>query len=204
MPRLTFIALMVMLAGIGAGSPAHSVECTCPTIAADGVGNSSCSASESNNRCKVDFNEFGEREQMAVDALSKAGLKLQPLSPTQDFHQALLANLDEGTIFDTLSVYLNVAAVQQNASATQLTAVLDVANQFRNQILSAFSQDARQLMNQPGPMPPGQTQILEQNPAIVVSPGCVEISASGLWVMYKAYWAMARDAERCGGLALRP
>src|SRR5579859_7492450 len=83
-------------------------RCTCPKVPALGVGDSSCSASESDGRCAVDFNLFGpEREQRAVDLLKPVLGRFEAPSSDMSSVDAIMRSSPD-QIVDFVLVYLVV------------------------------------------------------------------------------------------------
>lgn len=68
--RKTLIALLLLVPW---PTLAGEVQCNCPSVPAEGTGDTSCSATESNEVCTIDFNTFAiEDEQAALELLSDA------------------------------------------------------------------------------------------------------------------------------------
>ena len=77
-----FLAISIVLLLCSRASA--EVRCTCPTIPADGHGNTSCTGSEENNRCSLTYNQFRpDLVDKAVDVLRGAsGRDIERPEPT--------------------------------------------------------------------------------------------------------------------------
>src|SRR5689334_12269066 len=68
MRHISLVAIVIVTLMPPLPARAANVNCSCPSVAADGIGNTSCSTAESNGRCTIDFNTFGAaREERARD-----------------------------------------------------------------------------------------------------------------------------------------
>src|SRR4051794_23155083 len=126
--KRTFIASIVLTVSLQgmSGGPAWAVtQCTCPKIAASGVGDTSCSASEADNKCTVDFNVFFERENRAVDLLSKAGVpQIRMPDPTISANVVLQQyRSDPDRLVDAILIYLFVGLSAQPNAAEHRSAI---------------------------------------------------------------------------------
>lgn len=189
---LWFVAIIGMF--LIANTTEAAVKCNCPTIDAKGEGNTSCSASESNNECTIDYNLFAEREQRANNLLNNAGVNL--LVPNPRANSIDLRNLHGSRRVDAVILYMSVAASAQGSLvSTKLKHIVQrLRNNFSTTINQAFT-----------PVPPSSSKtILVNNSNVVISSGCVEMRVPGLWVMFKAQWSPFRAMPRCGGRNLKP
>lgn len=184
-----------------------AVQCTCPTVTADGEGNTSCSASESGERCTIDFNLFGPvREERAAQILAEVTHEeiFRP-DPAASTVEGLTLAEQQGRLVDAVLVYLVVAAADQAARRPDTINTGNfsyVANEIREQprrIEAAFSKSAadswlnvddESLRRAPRENP-------ERYGGIILVPGCVEVQVNELWVMFKTYWSPARLLPRC-------
>ena len=116
------IAAMLLTA---APAPALSTnQCTRPRVPATGEGNTSCSASEANGRCTVDYNVFSERESRAAAFLSRAGISSVFVPDPRLDVVVGMAQLqgEPNKLTDAILIYLTVALSAQPA-ASDLTSV---------------------------------------------------------------------------------
>ena len=120
------------------------VECTCPTIKADGKGNSSCSVNESGGWCTIDYNIFGDRETQAADRLSLILGYDFTAYPTLSTKNALTEAVGNNELSRQVQLYLLVAAVSQQMSHPNsvdnqtFTDVDNLINDYDQQIIQAF------------------------------------------------------------------
>ncbi len=185
------------------------VQCSCPKIAADGEGQTSCSASESGGRCTIDFNLFGQAsEKRAADLIRRHGErpKLKPPNPELAPDAALRELSLQGgdALIDAVLVYMTVAAGNQSAREPKSVPLGDLQELVKaigtvplaKRIEQAFNQQALQQWANRSPqakIPP------EPDQRFTISPGCVEFTSSGgLWLMFKTAWSPARIFPRCG------
>ncbi|MBS0642883.1 MAG: hypothetical protein U1E70_28555 [Acetobacteraceae bacterium] len=180
-------------------------RCSCPSVAAIGVGDSSCSAHESDKRCTVDFNLFGaERERRAISLLAPI---IQPLSvpdPSLSSVDALVRGRPD-QVPDFILIYLTVALADSVAldrvSLGTATEFLRNLTQFRTDlggIVVDMFQRGDLLPSNPSP---GDVRAVERrvgNAQAILSPGCIEVASRDVWVMFKTPWSQARSAPRCG------
>jgi hypothetical protein len=193
-------------------SASAKVQCSCPTVPADGEGNTSCSASESGGRCTIDFNLFGpENEMRAAQLLGQFGhiqLTLPDAALPPDQALRKMSSSREGQLVDAVLIYLTVAAGEQYARTPQsvplggLKELVDAARSdgLKRLINKAFNLDA---MKQWWGLSDESLRRLsipvERVGSAIVSPGCIEFKTSeGLWIMFKANWSPARIIPRCG------
>ncbi len=197
-------ALALILASIAAISttPARAAtECACPKVPASGVGNTSCSASESNGKCTVDFNIFFEREARATALLSKAGVQLRVPDPSLSASVGLAQLKNEpNQLADAILIYLTVALSAQ-PNANELNQVVQrIASTVRSgtissRLVTAFDPSA------------GAGLPRSDNPPLDnfdgtrgrIVPGCIELFAGDTWVMFKTNWSPYAATPRCGG-----
>jgi hypothetical protein len=190
-----------------------AVQCTCPRVLANGTGNTSCSAAESNSRCSLDFNLFGpEREQRAAELLAQhtgVDSSYRPpagLNSVEALRAAEAAGQD--SLVETVLLFLTVALGNQTAtesSSRDLAQLREIAAKLRSAEFSgrlvetfgsaasgtwASRSDAELAGASAGPS-------WSQGGAIG-APGCVEIRTGDLWLMFKAAWSPVRLLPRCG------
>ncbi|MER9591951.1 hypothetical protein NKI94_24515 [Mesorhizobium australicum] len=184
-------------------------NCSCPTVTADGRGDSSCSAAEASGQCTIDFNIFPpETEQRAFDlmkSVSKVPLSLPPAGESSV--DAMYTASSKGQTVEVLLVYLAIAAADQaqahpgtidtQALGEIAALVSDVGKDAINQ---AFSATAAKEFSAVKAVPPEDTKsiVILNEQGLTVSPGCVEVNRNGLWVMFKANWSPAALAPGCG------
>ncbi|GIT93332.1 hypothetical protein JANAI62_37610 [Jannaschia pagri] len=177
------------------------VRCKCPSISAEGEGNSSCSANESGGTCTIDFNLFGVREVRASEFLSEQlEPNFQPF-PNQNTVDSLRQAEESGILFDQVFMYLNVAAISQgtrnpeSVPLSEIESLFSLASEFQKEIEFAFSQQVfGQVMSGSLVFP---TDMFVDMGEVVISPGCVEILHSGQWLMFKTHWSLAAEAPGC-------
>lgn len=212
MARLLCCCAALMIAVMSAISVSAKVQCSCPTISADGEGNTSCSASESDGRCTIDFNLFGkESETRAAELLRNLGRKgLTIPNPTLSPSQSLttLSKSREQELVDAVLIYMTVAAGNQYARLPQsvpvdsLKELVDAAcsDDLKKRIYGAFNQNALQQWWGCSDEDLRNRQIRSETVGgAIVSPGCIEFTTSnGLWIMFKTNWSPARIFPRCG------
>ncbi len=194
-------------------------QCSCPTIPADGQGNTSCSVNESGGRCTIDYNLFGpENERRAAELLFKfSGRAIKAPDPNLSADEALqaLSSKTGDELQDAILVYLAVAAGDQDSryrgtvpldqlkEVVEIVKSTDVArliteNFSANQRLKWAEQSNDVLAKIELPAP------VTKNGA-TVSPGCIEFMTSNrsnrAWMMFKAKWSPTRIKPTCGGPA---
>src|SRR5690606_16112388 len=96
---------------------AKEVQCSCPTVSAEGYGNTSCTAHESGNMCRVEFNDFSEASLgRALAVFNAASVDLrrppnaQPGMPSIVGHAMALNNLPDKERAQVVLLYMGVAA----------------------------------------------------------------------------------------------
>ena len=185
-----------------------AVQCSCPTVSAEGEGETSCSAAESSGLCTIDFNLFGEeREGRAASFLSEhAGIDVERPNPFSTTEDGLRFAEENGTLPGVVLLYLVVAASSQ-AERTENFRLLDRFEEIRNEIFEVPSEiekafDVSQLERwrtvPDKELSPDSLRVIER-PNMILSPGCVEVSIGEVWVMFKTWWSPARITKRCGG-----
>lgn len=214
------ITAFLMIFALGMPEAFGETQCSCPTVKADGVGNSSCSASESSDsgRCKIDFNEFGTREARAADIL--AGTRVSNLNWNRDTRFSLapqFGNARErllvfrtplleinGQLADVILLYLTVAAAgltdapPDSKFAKQIVRAGAKAAEHKEEIQEAFG--SRQIEIWRGREDRSlsiEWQMFLRTDNVDIAPGCIEVLSDGLWMMYKAFWSPARKAPQC-------
>jgi hypothetical protein len=208
MPRLyarCAATLALILASIAAisNTPARAVtQCACPKVPASGAGNTSCSASESNGKCTVDFNIFFEREARAVALLSRAGVQLRVPDPNSSATLGLAQLKNEpNQLADAILIYLTVALSAQ-PNANDLNQVVQrIASTVRSGPISARLVTAFDPTGGAG-LPGADNPSLDNfdvNTRGRIVPGCIELFTGDTWVMFKTNWSPYAAAPRCGG-----
>ncbi|MQU91733.1 hypothetical protein [Sinorhizobium meliloti] len=213
MTRFHRTVLPILLAA-SCVSPIHALganQCNCPQVPAKGEGNSSCSASESNGSCTIDFNIFYDRENRAAQLLEQAGIASVSL-PDAELQAADALQAVAGTprlLADALLVYLTVALSAQ-PNANELTVVVReiagvlhssdfeerLTQAFDPALVSSISSDEDLRNNPPQSVEVGRLSPTELSGRIV--PGCIELFTSNAWVMFKTSWSPHRLQPRCG------
>ena len=189
-----FVFSAICWLALGISTASADVKCSCPTIDAEGEGNTSCSASESNNKCTIDYNLFAEREQRAAIMLRSKDISF--LQPPPQLNSLQLGTLQYQQRVDAVILFMSVAASAQGQPVS--TALAELVNRLRDN----YSRDIEQAFL---PVPPNRTgRIFRDTQDVVISSGCVETRVSGLWVMFKASWSPFRQAPRCGARDLQP
>jgi hypothetical protein len=184
-----------------ASSAEAAVRCSCKTISADGEGNTSCSAAESNNRCTVDFNQFArERTDQAFSMAQDApGISIKPPSPLENPIAALATSPEK---LPLVTVYLLVAAASLQSrfpgtfSSSDVKSLLSQVRQERQRIEDAFSDKQREDWSRTADANVGNFNVSVAGD-VTTAPGCVEVYAGGRWIMFKAAWSPARVTPRC-------
>lgn len=181
------------------------VKCSCPSIKADGEGNSSCSSNESGGRCTIDYNVFAGREVRAAQALSdNLGLTV-PSRPGLGVQEAFSSVERSGQIPELVLVYLSVAAVDQSVTHPKsidlgaLGTVAKIVLELRSDIAKAFSTEAREQFAfvKAEEAASSKDFVVRSSSSFVISYGCVEVTTDQVSVMFKARWSPYRLAPRC-------
>lgn len=186
------------------------VHCKCPRIAAQGVGDLSCSASESNSICTVDFNIFGPvREGRASELLSRAfSSRITVPDPNLDSAEAFTRSGGDA-VTDFVLVYLTVGLGDGVASDQISTDFAEEALRYlsrvmdkglREAIQEMFSAQLAASLSSQSDLSPRDFQTREVDAGsarALLSPGCLEVTVGSLWMMFKARWSAARLAPQC-------
>jgi hypothetical protein len=197
------------------GSASHSFasnDCTCPKVPASGQGNTSCSASEANNRCTVDYNVFFERERRSVEFLSKAGVdSIRAPDPSVSAVETIARLKGRNQeLTDAILIYLTVALSAQPSASDLGKVAKTIADTVHSQAVSgriaaAFESsdtvsagsDENLIRQPPNNLTlEGFATAGEVTGRIV--PGCVELYVRDVWVMFKVAWSPYRLQPRCG------
>jgi hypothetical protein len=191
---------------------ASANDCACPTVKAYGKGNTSCSASESDGRCTIDYNLFTPAaEQKAAELLGAASSSRIQAPPPGASVQALmeLSLGGETLLVDAVLVYLMVATADRvlDSDTADISGaardVVRIVTPFRAQIANAFSAaGTRQWLGTPdeklrGVSPPAEASSFSDN-QLTLAPGCMEVRTTSFWAMFKASWSPMRFTPRCG------
>lgn len=209
--RLQIVLILGLIILLLFAEQASANDCGCPTIAANGKGNTSCSTSESNGRCTIDYNLFSPAaERLAAELLAKGGMSVQtPPSDVNSVRNLLELALQGGNrLTDAVLVYLMVATADRsidgsiNNSADIASEVVRVVSPYRNQIEQAFSGESMQRwLSEPDDKLRGNRPPVDANAfagdQLMIAPGCIEVSTGRFWVMFKASWSPLRFAPRC-------
>lgn len=203
--RQLICSLLLLLAALSvAPEVAAGVKCSCPKVAADGEGNTSCSAAESNGRCAIDFNVFFEREQRAESLLIRTlrGVRgygqLNTPDPRASAQDALLkAKGSSDRVRDTVLIYLTVAlsALAEGGGTDAQAAVPEIAEALREQsarVNEAFD-PSLSINRQFSPQ-----RLTVGSTSMVIGTGCIEVlTRTGVWVMFKANFSPSASYPRC-------
>ena len=182
------------------------VRCTCPTIKADGKGNSSCSVNESGGRCTIDYNLFGDRETQAADLLNNiSGYRFTPY-PTLSTRESLDAAASNNELSRQVQLYLLVATVSQQMSFPNsvdnrtFSDVENMINNYDHQIIQAFDPQlvdhfstSQNLIQSPN----DSNLVLVDDTDIVITYGCISIETNGAYMMFKTWWSPSRLLPKC-------
>ena len=181
------------------------VKCSCPSINADGEGNTSCSTSESGGRCSIDYNLFNEREKRAAKLLSKI-LKMQFAAYGElNTFDTLVQAQQNGKILEQVQLYLSIAAVNQFTSYEDtvpiqgLLAVWDHVVKYKEEVINAFNPESfyehleldEQQLQQP------DSYIIVDDKEVVITFGCMSVVTPDISVMFKAWSSPARAIPFC-------
>jgi hypothetical protein len=201
------LAAAVIIAIFASNEPAAANDCHCPTVRAFGKGNTSCSSSETDARCIIDYNLFSPlAEGTAAEMLRTAGLpdvkQPPPGLPIQALAEVGRSNPEN--LVDYVLVYLFVAVAEQKIDFDAnldgpAKEIVNIVAPLRPRIQNAFApaqmeqwlSDDR--LRQQGIPSPSLT-----DDRSVLAPGCFEVRAGGLWAMFKASWSPMRIRPRCG------
>jgi hypothetical protein len=210
------IGFVVLLCVTLLSTSAVANDCACPTVQANGKGSTSCSASESNGRCTIDYNLFSPAaEQLAGQLLTAGGLpQIRIPSPGINTIQNLLELSQRGgpPLVDAVLVYLMVATADRiidgtggNATDSAVRDIVVIVTPFRDRIETAFNgENMTQWLGTPNeqiPANPAQFGLFTSlaDNRLILAPGCIEVRSGNLWVMFKASWSAMRLKPRCGG-----
>lgn len=201
--------------GLICTSVSAKVQCSCPTIRADGEGNTSCSAAESSGRCTVDFNLFGaEAEARAAQLLEANSLSprvtlFRPDSTRPSFEALIqLSRNSRDRMVDAVLIYLAVGAANQerrfsnSVSGSALRELIRVAKSpdVSTAIERAFNDSA---FSQWGRYSDSEIRVAQvpvsTHQSITIAPGCIEFRDQQVWLMFKAAWSPMRVIPRCRG-----
>jgi hypothetical protein len=203
---MTFVVLILAALLFIPTPGVAATQCTCPTIAASGAGNTSCSASERENKCTVDFNVFFEREERAIQLLGSAGVTISSRpDPTANILQALgqVQGRPE-QLADTILLYLMVALSAQPNAAENSGFIRDVRDAVRSsapRLARAFDVSLRLRTNDDLRQSPPDNVSFESFSSGLrgrIVEGCIELAMDRTWVMFKANWSPYRLMPRCG------
>lgn len=210
-PTQSLLAALPFLALVFGSTYAFAAtQCTCPRILASGEGNTSCSASESNNKCTVDFNVFLEREDRAVRLLAGAGISNLSIPDNRTNAVDALAQLRgrQSQFTDAILIYLIVALSAQPNTSDLTDVVRRVSASVRSgtvgdRIMQAFDPSGagfggtdEELRRRS--LPNASIENFGNQITGRVVPGCIELFAGNTWVMFKAFWSPYRVMPRCG------
>jgi hypothetical protein len=195
---MTILAIAFSVVALSAQA---AVKCTCKTILADGEGNTSCSAAESNNRCTVDFNQFFQDRADRAFAMVRDVPGISATLPSA-FENPVVALARAPEKAPVVNVYLMIAAASLQSRfpgtfpSSDVRSLLSQVGQQRQRIEEAFS--TRQ-MEEWGRTPDANVGNFDVSTLgdVTIAPGCVEVSSGGRWVMFKAAWSPARVVPRC-------
>jgi hypothetical protein len=212
-----WLLLLVTFVAYSSNSAA-TIQCTCPSIAAEAKGNSSCSATETGSRCTIDFNRFPDfLESKAAEDLSKAldeGVNFPPEGVDKSFAESeeSAAVLSEAIRVATesknddgfnqlLLIYLTIAVASRTDAENVYKGNADFFSDLRN-VVSAQSASLQNAFKIPDAVPAIEGVVVGRaeygKVSLIFTPGCVEARSGEIWVMYKTYWASAARLPRCG------
>jgi hypothetical protein len=201
-----WLAAMLMLTSTAFAQ--NKTQCSCPSIKADGFGSSSCSANESSQRCRIEYNQFAQTEVAKVEQIfSNAGIKVRGFdgAPNMPPHQAntvFATTLSGDQIAEAILVYMAVAAARDDSFSASDARDLHraVIGDFsrKNKVITAFNAEAFNAGSRTlqGSAPPKPLNV-ERMGDLVTSTGCASVRAGGKWYMYKAFWSPARHSPQC-------
>ena len=202
---ITLLSFLV-LANYVMAEPAHAaVKCSCPSIDADGEGNTSCSTSESGGRCTIDYNLFSEREHRAADILGQLlGMEF-PADGNLDTYESLVRAEQREEVLEQIQLYLSIAAVDQLISheetvpIQELLAVLDQLHKYEEDIMIAFSAQMfhRFLELEAYELEQPESFILVDEDDVVIAYGCISVMTHKISVMFKAWSSPTRAIPHC-------
>ena len=198
--------LLVAATAIAAASLAHlalaMTQCKCESVDAVGEGNSSCSAAESNRKCTIDFNQFGQDAQQRAYSVIR---QVEPMFSPHLSHRPVEASdvLTRDTrsakeLADTVVLYMAVAVTAQSGNRPSLSydngdlrALVALASDKKELFESVFRNESRLF----GGRGVGTHSF---NTRYTYSPGCMDIQLPrGLRVMFKTNWSRAAEMPRC-------
>jgi hypothetical protein len=188
-------------------APLAENRCACPKVSAFGVGDSSCSASESDNKCAVDFNIFGqERESRAVDLLRSTTIGGLSIPDPSLNSVDVFGKARPNDVPDYVLIYMTVALGDRVAldqvSKDTATRFLQNLNRFRAeldpQIVEMFTRQSPAIPLNPSSVDLRTVEQQIGEARAILSPGCIEVASTEMWVMFKTVWSQARLAPRCG------
>jgi len=198
---VTLALILSSIAAISTTSARAGTQCACPNVPATGVGNTSCSAAESNGHCTVDFNIFFEREARAVSLLSRAGVEVRVPDPNLGASDGLARLVSEPSqLADAILVYLTVA-LSALPNANELTQVVQrIASTVRSgtissRLVTAFDPSAGVGLPRSDNLP---LDNFDGTRGRVVR-GCIELFSGDTWVIFKTNWSPYSATPRCGG-----
>mgnify|MGYP000073690972 CR=1 FL=1 len=219
--RIICIIMILVVQFLGnTMSLAGSVQCTCPTVNAEGTGNSSCSASESGGKCTVDFNHFDQEDKQTAANVWNRVLNGRNFSPNLDIKSwrdlLELQRKEPDAFISNLMVYLLVAYVggtQDIRDISRYEKVLRAVNSTLSErhkvdLLRRFSYETyynfanMDLNNIPYySLTEYSNAITVPVPArdvsVIIANGCIEVRSQNFWLMYKAWWSPTARFPQC-------
>lgn len=211
------LLLAVTLVAYSSNSAA-AIQCTCPSIAAEAKGNSSCSATETGSRCTIDFNRFPDfLESNAAEDLSRmldGGVNFPPEGIDKSFAdteesaavlseaiRVAVESKNDDSFNQLLLIYLTIAVASRTDAEDIYKGNADFFRDLRN-VVSTQSAPLQNAFKIPDVVPAIEGVVIERaefgKVSLIFTPGCVEARSGEIWVMYKAYWASAARLPRCG------
>ena len=202
---MIFVSILVFSNHVMTEPALAKVKCSCPSINADGEGNTSCSTSESGGRCSIDYNLFNEREKRAAKQLSEI-LKMEFTAYGElNTFDTLVQARNKGKILEQVQLYLSVAAVNQLTSYGDtvpihgLVAVWDHVVRYKEEVINAFNPKSfyehweldEQELQQP------DSYIIIDDGQVVITFGCMSVVTPDISVMFKAWSSPARAIPFC-------
>jgi hypothetical protein len=189
------LLLATLFSGFVANAATATVRCTCPSVSAKGEGSTSCTASEANGGCVVDFNAFDDREERAAAFITKVGGKL-PYAPDRGLSASDAverASSNPTALASVISLYLAVSLSAQRDAPNVREAMESIVNaltfKYPDQLLQVFAGHSGATLN--------PNTIGSQFEGIITQ-GCIELTVNQVWVMFKLATSPVAEADRCG------
>lgn len=189
----------IILLSLACGmASANHVRCTCPNISAQATGSTSCSASESNGKCTVAFNEFDQN----LEAAAKRLLEIYTQRPDIRFNRfpaivgsseqrgmtqpnaQWLSKQGKNAVVDQIMIYALVTLIQSGnyeGKQWEVAAVHKTLRDHASRISKIFVA--------------GGTPYWDNK--VRVKHGCLSFKIGNMWGMYKSSWSSSVENQRC-------